>query len=546
MSGDDSNAVKSVGRTLRAVAGGYKPLADMVQRTDSWVNVITGLGTLTRDKRMANEFEATPRLSDEQLENLYHGDDMAARACDALPEEMLRQGFEIKIEAGGDDADEQGKPGDADPSEPKPSGLDVDEAVGMGSDVTLAMLHLDAVKHFMDAMVWANCFGGSAILVGANDGAGPDQTAEPLRENTIQSVDFLNVINKRHMTPMSWYTDPMAPKFGRPSTYLITPEVVAGSSNDQRKAAAQNQQGVIEVHETRLILFDGTRVTNRRRQAGDGFADSVLQRMHDVLRDFNQSWSGVAHVMADFSQGKFKIKDLISMIAAGEIETIQKRFQIMDMGRSVARAIALDAELEDFERTTADVSGVPAVLDKQMIRLSAAARMPVTILMGQSPAGMDATGVSDRQIWFDVVSARREFVAKPALARLAELIMLSKRGPTAGVVPENWRVHFPSLWQLTPLEEATLRETQSRTDKNYVDSQVVLPEEIALSRFQAQGYSADTTVDLGLRREVLDLEKDKELERAAAPDPIPPPFPGQPVPDDDDSDDDSDDDEGDD
>lgn len=518
----ESNAVKGP-RTLQAVSGAYPRLAKISEKYDSWQNVLTGLGTL-RDKRTAGGFLESPRLTDEQLENLYHGDDMAARVCDAIPEEAFRQGFEVKVEAEGDDADEQGKAGDPDPDEPKPSALNVDEALEIGSDVTLAMQDLDTVRHFTDAGVWARCFGGSIIVPGVDDGTPPERAFEPLRENSIRSVDFLNVIDKRHMTPITWYTDPLSPKFGRPETYLITPEVVHASGNTARSFAGA--QAVV-IHETRLIIFDGTRVTNKRRQRNDGFADSVLQRLFDALRDFNQTFDGIAHVMTDYGQGVFKLKDLISMIAAGDTETILKRFKIMDQSRSTVRAIALDAELEEFTREAVSLASVAEVLDKFAIRLSAAARMPVTILMGQSPAGMDATGVSDRQIWFDVVRGVQQFEFEPALARLAELIMMSKDGPTGGSLPENWRIDFPSLWQLTPKEQSEQREAQSRTDKNYIDAQVLLPEEVALSRFQAQGYSDDTTIDLTLRKEVLEFEKETALERAASP-PEPPPGPVPP------------------
>ncbi|NIR95681.1 MAG: DUF1073 domain-containing protein, partial [Gammaproteobacteria bacterium] len=41
-------------------------------------------------------FDANPLLTDEYLDILYHGDDMASRSCDTVPEESFRRGFEIK------------------------------------------------------------------------------------------------------------------------------------------------------------------------------------------------------------------------------------------------------------------------------------------------------------------------------------------------------------------------------------------------------------------------------------------------------------------
>lgn len=71
-------------------------------RLDSWYNALTGLGNSLRDKLQSTAFVAASRLTDEQLETLYHEEDMAARICEALPEEALRKGYHLNA---GDDTE---------------------------------------------------------------------------------------------------------------------------------------------------------------------------------------------------------------------------------------------------------------------------------------------------------------------------------------------------------------------------------------------------------------------------------------------------------
>lgn len=65
-------------------------------RLDSWKNLLSGLGT-TRDKSTYTHLAGGTSLPAEYLEQLYLNDDIAARICDLVPSEMLRQGINIHV-----------------------------------------------------------------------------------------------------------------------------------------------------------------------------------------------------------------------------------------------------------------------------------------------------------------------------------------------------------------------------------------------------------------------------------------------------------------
>ena len=98
-----------------------------------------------------------------------------------------------------------------------------------------------------------------------------------------------------------------------------------------------------------------------------------------------------------------------------------------------------------------------------------------------------------------------------------ELLFLSKEGPTGGKIPEIWDLRFAPLWQMTEAESAELRNKQADTDVKYLQAGVVLPEEIGLSRFRPEGWSAETQIDREARESLLeDVEESLEGDPAAA------------------------------
>lgn len=200
----------------------------------------------------------------------------------------------------------------------------------------------------------------------------------------------------------------------------------------------------------------------------------------------------------------FKLEGLIDAIAEGKSSAIMTRMALTDSMRSSGRAVIVDADKEDFTRTPTPFSGIPDLIDRTNARLAAAAGMPVTVLFGVSPAGMNATGESDIRGWYDKVKNQQQHYLKPKLRRLVYLMMLSKEGPSKGVEPKVWDIRFPSLWQMSPTEKAKVMVDVSAADKNWVDAQIVTPEEAAMTRAKDEdGLYCFPEIDVEARKALM-------------------------------------------
>ena len=447
----------------------------VVEKHDTWENTYTGHRT-SRDKLSATRIKSVaPSTSYQEYEDIYRSEDLAARMVDELVDDMLRKWIRLSVTMR-DDAETK-------------------ENVDAANDMMTALDDLDAKDKLSDALTWAQVFGGCLIFIGADDGGGPDSMAQPLRENAIRSIKFLDVYDRWDVDIETEYSDPLEPKYGQPETYRLR-----SSGSVTGSAQAVNQV----IHETRVLRLDGVRVSKRQLLRNSGWHDSVFIRVNEVLQDFGISWSSAAHLMADFAMMVFTTPGLSDSLAMDGSSNIISRMTTMDMCRSTVRMVPID-EGESLERKATPLAGLPDTLALFILRMCAAARMPVTKLFGQSPSGLNTTAEGDLSFWYDRVEGRQRADLRKPLMYLIKLLWLAKDGPTGGVEPESWSMDFEKLWQMSQDEETKSRETQAKTDAQYIDTGVLTPEEVARSRFGGDRYSYETQLDEEMREEAAEL-----------------------------------------
>lgn len=443
-------------------------------RLDHWLNALTGLGSV-RDKVQQYVFQRAGRVDDETLEAMYDEDDMASRIADSVPEHMMRRSF----------------------------GLECEEIPDLGEKVHEYLEALEGEDAITDAMVWERVFGGGVVVIGVDDG---QDVSLPLDESGIESIRFLNVLDRRDCVPIYWYSDPQKPKYGRPEVYRVT-YLIQGIA-DPRRNKPVHQTMTLEVHESRMLVFRGGRATVRNRFRYNGWGAPLLSKLKGPLRGFHGNWQAVENLMQDASQGVYKVKGFFDAITAKKLDQLEYRMQMIDMARSVARAIIVDADGEEFERKDTTMSGLPELIDRTGTRLASAARMPGTVLHGISPAGLNATGASDIRNWYDELEAQRGRRLAPKVRYLVRLVLLAKDGPTQGRLV-RFKVTFPSLWQETKDEGAQVLLNKINALVAAVQGQIITPEEAAIK------LATDGDLDLDVDARVAAIEEfNKKLSEA--------------------------------
>jgi len=150
---------------------------------------------------------------------------------------------------------------------------------------------------------------------------------------------------------------------------------------------------------------------------------------------------------------------------------------------------------ETYTKLGSSVSGLDGLIDKFTLALAAVSNIPVTFLMGQAPAGLQATGQSDIRMFYDNIKSEQEDVLRPVLEKLIKIIMLSKEGGFGGRELEGWCIKFNPLWQMDDQEKAAMRKTVAEADQIYINTGVLDPSEVAIARFGGDTYSMDIFIE---------------------------------------------------
>ncbi len=480
-------------------------------KLDSFFNAFTGLGT-GQDKRVGG-VPNTINLSREDEDQLYRGSDMGAVLIEAIVDEMFREGWHIKVKG--------------DPE--------------MSAEINKYIEESDCNHYFKTMFYWARRSGGAATLPLCDDGA--QDLAEPLNLDRIKSIKGYTVLDRWELYPQFYYGDPLAPNYGFPSILYLQqlfglPQEIAqvgdrsnfGSANAVSVPQSNstfmqetplpfpaiyspgdipNPSALKRVHESRLLFADGVPVTRNQRIKNNGWGDSVFTRVFEVLRDYEMSWAGVTHLLSDFAQGVWKIEGLNELMVAGDDEVVQKRMMASSMLRSMVHDIVVDAggegkNAEEYTRHSTQLTGLPEIMQQLALKLAAAARMPVSLLLGQAPAGLNATGDSDIRWYYDRIKSKQKEELLPVLKRYMKMVFAAKDGPTNGVEPESFEIIFNNLWQLSSDQEAARRLQIAQADIAYITAGVVTPKEVADSRFGDETYQGDS---IHLDEEARDAEE---------------------------------------
>lgn len=488
-----SKALASKDRAdIMSAVEGASYLAHM--RDDEWNNVVSGLARAATDARVHGE-PGVPRSAHDRVrwENIFHGDPLAARIASLLPEDETREWIQVRVES-------EKMEGESDERREDPT-MDVEERVTIQKAVMDRLEELKIQQAIFTSRTWARTYGGALMLLGAIDGS--VDLEKPLDLTKITSFEHVNVFDRFEWTPVKWYADPEKANFGLPETYRMGERNVPGGVRSVSEIDSSQ-----EVHETRFIRFDGPLTSRRRRVKNNGWHDPIFVALFPILRDFAQAWGGVANMLHDFRVAVWKMRGLADALKAGEHDAVLDRFRIMNLCVSIAQAVPLDAENEDYEKKSTNLSGLPETLDRFAEQVSAATGYPITLLFGKSAAGLSATGDNDIRQYYDKVAASQRIHLKGPLTRIIELIFLDPQGPTKGKIPDKWTLKFNPLWQLDDLQEAQRRGAMAKADKLMIDAGVLTAEEVALSRWGGDEYSVETTLDLEAR------EKAKEEEEA--------------------------------
>lgn len=427
---------------LRRKNGAVRP-----HREDGYVNLLNKYGT-KQDNSEAYKFEREPVIPDMQLTGLYEGNGLFSKIIDAPAEEALKHGFDLNLKS--------------------------DELNAFVED---ALDDLEWEEKAATAIKWARLYGGALIVMLIDDGRGLE---EPVDWEHIRSIDELRVYERSIVQPdyASLYQQDYGgkgvgnrvSKFGQPEYYYVS-----------------SIYGSFKVHESRCLVFRNGVLPEQTSNATYlfwGMPEYV--RIRRALRETVTAHTDSVKLLERSVQAIYSMKGLASLLTTDDGENqVLKRLQLVDTSRGLLNSIAIDSEGEQYDFKTFQFSGVKDVIDATCNMLSALTNIPQTILFGRSPAGMNATGTSDFESYYNFVEKIQRLMLKRNLRTLLDVVF--RAGIASGDVAEepDYKLEFKPLWSLSDTEQAAVDQTKAQTAlvkaqtaQAYVDMQALDPTEV--------------------------------------------------------------------
>lgn len=417
-------------------------------RQDGYTNLLNKYGTM-QDNSMAYSYEQEPVTTDLELIRLYEGNGLFTKIIDRPSEEAVKHGFDIDY-------------GDEDIAEYVDDRLD----------------ELEFEDKFATAEKWARLYGGAIIVMLCDDGGGLEEPLDWSKVTTIEELRvFERAIVQEDYTSLYHFHffDSLKNKkpFGQPEYYHV-----------------YSTYGYFTVHYSRCLIFRNGRLPEQTTNSIYrywGMPEYV--KINRALRECITSHEDGVKLLERSVQAIYKMKNLAQLLStdAGEDKVIQ-RLQVIDMARGILNSIAIDTDGEDYDFKSLPMSGVKDVIDATCNMLSAVTNIPQTILFGRSPAGMNSTGESDLENYYNMVENIQKQNMKSNARTVIDLIL--KQGLIEGKIPEipKYKMKFAALWSMSETERADVSQKNAQTEQVkaqtaqvYIDSGVLDPSEVRKS-----------------------------------------------------------------
>lgn len=219
-------------------------------------------------------------------------------------------------------------------------------------------------------------------------------------------------------------------------------------------------------------------------QLAEPYVDNWLrtrQSVSDLLNNF--SITALATSMDQVLQGDDDGADLFA------------RAELFTATRSNKGLMLLDKDREELVQINTPLSGLHELQAQSQEQMCSVSRMPAIVLTGISPSGLNASSDGEIRIFYDWIAAQQEAYWRGPLEVILKAVQLS----LFGEIDPDIGFTFVPLYQMTPKEEAEIREANSRTAGAYIDRGVIDPSEERerLARDPNSGYQGlDTSVEL--------------------------------------------------
>lgn len=381
---------------------------------DAFSNVLARLGAGTPNLLEGTEYSLQRMSRDfNTLNALYRESWIVRRIIDVIPADMLKNWITIT------------------------SGLDPD----VEKRLSLTLRRTQLIDKLKRGMQWGRLYGGAlGVMLVKHQGY---DLSQPLQLDWIMPGDFAGLLifdRWNGVNPSSELIEDISdPDYGFPKYYTVTDPAGGGS---------------VKIHHSRVVRFTGNTLPFWEEIAEMQWGASVVESIFDELRKRdNVSWN-IAQLTFMANIRVLKMQDLGQLLAATDSESQAELLRTLEAQNMLLNNMGMQVmdAADGLETHQYTFGGLADCYQQFIMDISGAAEIPVTRLFGRSPSGLNATGESDLQNYYDMIAEKQESYLRPILNKVLPPFIIS----TLGSLPDDFDFEFDPVAEPTDKERADL------------------------------------------------------------------------------------------
>jgi len=227
------------------------------------------------------------------------------------------------------------------------------------------------------------------------------------------------------------------------------------------------------VHASRLLFFRSRPVPDLLKPAYNFGGISMSQLAMETVNNWLQTRGGVNKIINSYSTSGIKTK-MGDVLQGGEGTEFLQRLALFAEGRDNQGLLLLDKDTEEFFQFNMSLGELSKLQAQAQEHMAAISHMPLIILTGISPGGLNASSEGELRVWYDHVHDLQELLFRANLEQVIRLIQLSE----FGAIDDDITFDFEPLWQMDGEKLARIRKSDADAAVELIAASVISAQEV--------------------------------------------------------------------
>ena len=431
---------------------------------DYWINEVANLRV--NNSLMQHSHFVLERLPYQQLAMLASADDIINNAIETITREIFTQWGIIDIQSKNDEID----------------------VIEIQDWLESRFKDLNLQDNLAKLARLSLVYGGALLFFNYD---GMQDLEKPLileKETNANKLKSLNIIEAWQVAPNEVnLNNPLKNDYMKPSKWYISG---AGIIDNSRLYP--------------LVFFEAPNII---KPMFNFLGISLTQFMQNKVKSAESIRQSLADIFLRFRTNIIRTPSLLSM----DKETLKQRVELINMGINNFSTLLL-SDTENFEQSITPISGLDKIYAQALETIASSARIPINKLFGQTPTGLNNSGLYDIANFYDTIKGYQINTIKPLIDKILKMLLNEKieyREVEASFI-------FNPLEKLNDLELAQVKNTEADFYTKLIQAGIITQDE-ALQELQSKGLLSsnieinDDSNDDDLFNELLENENNENL-----------------------------------